>query len=1785
MVDLTQQQATILPPGESVEKVGEPKIAQAPNPQPAPPPASGEVEVDKGEMPPPQTLVPARSDVGPMSDAERKDMLDRTKFLPAVNATPDEITRYVGLIPKNKLNDATIDQLYSPYATAQYISGIEARSDKDFIGPPVSTEMDELQKTIMANDVGLFVQFDMSKENPHNHPLDPTKYIKKDPTTGKTFIDYQWLQENNGFISHVLNEKDVPIPIASLTAKQKMALRNDFSAIAGLQYVDETLTREDKEGYIKVIKPKDAVTEKRFAGQISTYNLLRKNQQAIGQTLDANMVPTHTYEEPSWFENTIASLGSSLGFDPVEHYNKLIDKVRGNTEISSAQKQAEIRLLEERRAQIIKSKGLRVEQDEDLATLLNAYRSLGFNEVELNAIISGIKDGSYERLRRKIVMGDYYADLGNMALKLPVFGTVTLGEGSLARPFESGAEPDMDSEREDPNTLGALVTSAWAFLKDIKEGRNPVFSQEDALVGDKVDVFKFPEVSDNFAKAMGVSPETAKKALSLHTGFWSTVRETGEKAAPYAAGFYLVVRGLGRTSVDRGLVPFLQTKGPDKYRNMTPQQVLDDLASNQRKYEQAQALYFDSKFKTSFSFGRGLRRGAVSLAQDATIQATRQAKNIRNVEVIKRANGFFDEAKILRDRASQAATIPERNALNLQATAKTARGIWTSLTGFPSISPIAKGEIATEAAFAIGGGTGVYLAQKYLQSGDATAFELGGGFLSALTLPTMSRLLVEKGVEPVARLTGDLILAATPTEFSKVLRTATSDLNLSAAETRQLKSFYNNMTSRMSPAERRELLNATQSYTKLVKELSELPGSTITPEDVPVLIGDLVFSTYLKGIGDYLSLRGGQVDFTKGDLKELLDFNNSLSDARESLRARMAETLQKTEPFRGNLSEESEVVLSKIFEARDEALDLLDESVETINAVSGEFRTNLSAALREGETHAGGTITQEVDRIFNQTIESLQKSLDELEANNAPVEKLREIQTSITDLRAARDQGIRDYLDKVEAGTIPMDSESVARALQKMVRDSYTDGQADVKDFYKTVEKLYSTTYADQTDVLLDLYERQAADAAFFPDLFRDPVRVAASKVTAKTPKQAELIGVAQESARRFFSSQVGFKPNEKVKTPSELINKFVNQLPDEMKERYAFSGRTNMDAFMWYRKFTQEVTPDELRFFGEFDDEAPALLKTLGIDGMDDDSIKQAADLATLDLSAVEMDLIVKGLNQVLKNPNNAGYNVASNIKNRLLQTEDADGNPVQFIKDKYGLEPQVDTEFIKFYKDKMTTVVRPHYARFDDKLLKEIGTEGDLDGNYFRKMIDALNDPKKTDPANPVDTAEHINNTVLETARKAFGTYDPKTGNFYLVAGTEGAEKFRSMLLNHYRERFFNSPQGEKMRGLLEDDKLPLNLDLKGDAELRGLDALKDARFHKVDENGDFVLDSEAPIITDDDIFSFGSLDNLVNTSFRSLIEEGEALANQALQEALSDANKISAAAKIRIKNKIYRYARAGSDPLENLNDMEALFKYVTSPSGLEEIKKIRSDITDPDEITAFDNELKLALVSGVVKETTSRPEKGVEAGKLLFDIGGATKVLDGAEYVGLRNALDEFHPDLSRTLSLFDELSERVLKRGAPLSVQPGTKAVDTLALLNRGRQVQLRQVSPTYVAMEIVAKNSQARKFNGVATILSDPILTREFIKMIETGKPLDAQIERRISSLYLKTSMKIAAMSYSDDPVTGDNGNLTGKELVAKFEESIRNNEERFVSPQPMDYEQSIQQFKKYNPYFNEGLTQ
>ena len=1784
MVDLTQQQATILPPGESVEKVEEPKIAQAPNPQPASPPASDEAKVDKGEIPPPQTLVPARSEVGPMSDAERTAMLDRTRFLPAVNATPDEITRYMGSIPKNKIKDATIDQLYSPYATPMYISSIEERSNKDFIGPPVSTEMDEFQKLIMANDVGLFVQFDMRRKNPHNHRLDPTKYIKKDPTTGKTFIDYQWLQENGGFMSHVRNSKGVPIPIASLTAKQKMALRNDFSAIAGLQYVDETLTREDKEGYIKVIKPKDAVTKKRFAGQISTYNLLRKNQQAIGQTLDANMVPTHTYEKPSWFENAISNLGAAVGLNPKEFVEKQIEELRGNTEIEEYQKQAQINVLLDRRARIIKNKGLRVEQDEDLARLLDAYRSLGFNEVQINGIVSGLQDGSYERLRRKIVMGDYYADLGNLALRLPVFGTIPLGEGSLAQPFESGAEPDMNSEREDPNTLGALVTSAWAFLKDIKEGRNPVFNEEDVLIGDKVDVLKFPQVSDNFAKAMGVSPETARKALSLHSGFWGAVRETGEKAAPYAVGLYLVVKGAGRQSVDRGLVPFLQTKGPDKYRNMTPQQVLDDLASSQKKYETAQAMYFDSKFKTSFSRGLGIRRGVLALAQDATTQATRQAQNIRNVEVIKRANGFFDEATVLRERASQAATIPERNALNLQATAKTARGVWTSLTGFPSLSPIVKGEVATEAAFAIGGGTGIYLAQKYLQSGDATAFELGGGFLSALTLPTMSRLLVDKGVEPMARFVGDLMLAATPTEFSKVMRAAGSDFDLSATETRQLTAFYNNMTSRMSPAERRELLNATQSYNKLVKELSELPGSTITSEDVPVLIGDLIFSTYLKGIGDYLSLRGGQVDFKKGDLKQLLEFNSSLSDARESLRARLAETLQKTDPFKGNLSEESKVVLSKIIKARDEALNLLDDSVETLNTISGEFTANLSSVLRDGITHSGGTITQEVDIIFNQTIESLQKSLDELEANNAPVEKLRQVQTSITELRTARNEGIRQYLIDVEEGIIPPESGSVARALQKMVRDSYTDGQADVKDFYKTVEKQYSTTYADQTDVLLDLFERQAADAAFFPDLFRDPVRVAASKVAAKTPKQTELSGVAQESARRFFSSQVGFKPNEKIKTPSELINKFVNQLPDEMKERYAFSGRTNMDAFIWYRKFTQEVTPDELRFFGEFDDEAPALLKTLGIDGMDERSIEQAANLATLDLSAVEMDLIVKGLNQVLKNPNNPGYNVASNIKNRLLQTEDADGNPVQFIKDKYGSNPQVDTEFIKFYKDRMTTVVRPHYARFDDKLLKEIGTSGELDGNYFKKMIDALNDPKKTNPANPIDTAEHINNTVLETARKAFGTYDPKTGKFYLVAGSEGAERFRSMLLNHYRERFFNSPEGQKMRGLLEDDKLPLNLNVKGDAELRGLDALKDARFHKVDENGDFVLDLEAPMITDDDIFSFGSLDNLMNTSFRTQIEEAEAIVNAALQDARAEVAKIAEATRIRIKNKVYRYVKAGSDPLENLTDMEALFKYVTSPSGLEELKKIRSDITDPDELTAFDDELKLALVSGVVKDTTSRPDKGVEAGKLLFDIGGATKILDGPEYVGLRNALNEFHPDLSKTLSLFDELSERVLKRGAPLSVQPGAKSVDTLALLNRGRQVQLRQVSLTYVAMEIVAKNSQARKFNGVATILSDPVLTREFIKMVETGKPLDAQIERRISALYLKTGMKIAALSY-DDPVTGDNGNLTGKDLLAEFEESVEDNQERFLSPQPMDYEQRINQFRKYNPYFNEGLTQ
>lgn len=1771
MVNLAQQSATILPPGQTSSSnttgstttgstSAQPQVSTNPPQSP--------------NQPPNQRVVPPRSEIGPMTDSEREQLLDRTFMLPYVDATPEEMSRFLSMIPREKLKDATYDQLYAMYKSGDIVES--PRPDANFIGPMPPTEFDSLQKTFMNNDVGMWVQYDMRKKNPHNHPLDPSKYLKEDPNTGKMLIDYNWLKSNGGFISHVKNSKGIAVPVSRLSPKQKMALRNDFSAIAGFQYVDTKIAKDDM---ITPVTVQDAVTNKKSYGLIAPYNLLRKNQEAVGQTLDTNMFPTHTYEEQSWFEKQLENIFSiGTGKDIIAYYNEKIEKLRGDTTISNARKRAEIERLTTSRSKVIRNKGLRVEEDTGAAQLLDAYRAIGLNEKQISAILTSMEGGDYSRLRRKIVMGDYYADLGNLILSglysMPIIGTIEPGQGSL---FVSGEESSENPDREDPFTVGALVATGWAYLTDIVEGRSLEFNQEDVMKGDKIDMLKFSDVSEGFAKAMGISPEKAKQTLALQEGFFDTVREVGEKGIPAAGITYVTIRGVGKKSVEDGMIPFLQTKLPSKYGNKTKQEVLDILGRDKKAYEEAQALYLDGKF--SFGTPIQFRKSMLITAQDIVVQGTRGAKNLRLSEASRKSNKLFDEARILNRRAQEAPTVSEKNALRLKAVQKHAQGIWTSLTGLPTISPIAKGEIASEVAFAIGGGTGIYLAQKYFSSGYQPAFEIGGGFIGSLSLPTISRILVEKGVEPLSRFTGNLLLASTQEEFSKALRTSAADLNLSAQETKQLSNFYNNMISRMSGSERRELVQSVDEYTTLVKELSELPGSTITPEDIPVLIGDLLLSTYLKGIGDYLSLQNLNSGLSESEFVQLMNYNRSLIDARQSLQARMAETLQKTEPFRGNLSETSETVLSKILDSKNEGIELLDESVKGLNEVTNQFRTNLSNILRESETHAGGPITQQVSDLFDLTIRALENDLEKLGLSNAPAEQLQSVRTQILELKAARDDGLKKYLADVESGKIPMDANTTAKALHKKIRDDFNDGQTAVKTFYDTIEKEYSTTYADQTDLLLDLYTKQAEDSSFFPELFEDSVRAKATRVSVKTPREPQLIGVANESASRFFTEQLKFKPTTQIKTPSELIKKIVNQMPEDLKNRYAYSGKTNMDAFMWYRKFTQEVTPDELRVFGELNEDAQTFLSRVGIDGLDQQSLDDAASLATLDLSALEMDLIVKGLNKNLANPKGSDYALVSRLKNRLLETEDANGNPTVFIRDKYGDNPQEDTEFLTFYKEGMSTTVRPHYEKFDDKLLSDISMSGELDGNYFKEIIKNLNDPKKTNPVNPEDTAEHINKTVLETARRAFGTYDPKTNQFYLVAGSDGAMLFRNLLLNHYREVFFNTPQGIKLRELVGEDKLPLTIDLKGDDQLRGLDTLKNVTFHKVDSDGNFVLDPDAPIITDDDIFSFGSLDELINTPYRTEIEAAEAIADKIFKESIEEAKKVSELTKDRIRTKLYDWAKRGGDAQSGLSDMDILFRELQDPRGFEQIKKVRSEITDEEELAFFDRELRMALVTGVIKETTSRPETGLQAGRLLFDIGGATKILQGPEYVNLNKVIDEFHPDLKKTLSLFDDLSDRVLKRGAPLTVQSGPKNVDTLAVLNRGRQIQLRQVSPMYVAMEIVTRNSQARKFNSVATILSDPVLTREFIKMVESGKALDPQMERRFSTLFLRTSLRMAADSYQDEPVVNDRGNLSGKEMIRKFEESLKMNRERYVSPTQNDPGMLIEQLKKYNPYF------
>ena len=163
----------------------------------------------------------------------------------------------------------------------------------------------------------------------------------------------------------------------------------------------------------------------------------------------------------------------------------------------------------------------------------------------------------------------------------------------------------------------------------------------------------------------------------------------------------------------------------------------------------------------------------------------------------------------------------------------------------------------------------------------------------------------------------------------------------------------------------------------------------------------------------------------------------------------------------------------------------------------------------------------------------------------------------------------------------------------------------------------------------------------------------------------------------------------------------------------------------------------------------------------------------------------------------------------------------------------------------------------------------------------------------------------------------------------------------------------------------------------------------------------------------------------------------------------------------------------------------------------------------------------------------------------------------------------------MNSFAQLDERILSRSSqnPRVARPPLE-IDALALVNRGRQVQLRQVSATYIAMEFMMRNFSRSRYNHAAVIFSDPDLTKAFINLVETNKlPADMPFES-FAARYTKLAARIAVESYSKEGATDSEGRLkTGKQLE-NFANS-RKSTNIYLSEEKYNYGKTLEDLERF----------
>jgi hypothetical protein len=1421
-----------------------------------------------------------------------------------------------------------------------------------------------------------------------------------------------------------------------------------------------------------------------------------------------------------------------------------------------------------------------LEIDPDYARLSRMLSNLGYNINDQIAFMSSVKTGEYTNIiteRNILDIPGFFVNaaigITNMTMKGAQLaaeqGVVMSPLGTFeGLPFDPtkplGLTPEARKDMVQNaffsrDGRGLLALSAQTFVDQVVKQNISVagFDIAEMTPDGFIQLKYLPTLAEEYARTVpGLTIEQAEELLSYSPSFMHDVETMAPEAAMFALGAQGIMKGLystiTRQGFDRNLIAVTGAATIEEARRIATPEQMTQVISKSLGNPQAPMRSGAMKILSILNPARHYRTGRQLLVKNALTKAELNSDEGRK-QMLRASQA---RAEQLRTEIKQSLEDWRSSTNVAQGTRAASQYIQKNLKliieeGFGPYETSALRFYGEEVAATFGVAAGAYAAEYFDDEVKGNGYyEFAGGIGGVLFGPTLLKVTTKVGADFGIALTdavswltdqqnsatlGRLATGQTWREASRTMRSAES----SAAQS-IYSSYINGLPVEMKEEFQRNAQQKRAMMDNILALQARLGIQVISEDDVPLVMGDILMSPLMIQMDEMLrqSISVSEIK----DIPNILKLQEQLLVNRSNFANKMMPIADELLKYSDQLDEETVSFLSGL---RNMAADEL-QNTATDKQAKIEYITEVhNRVLELMRTGGEGTdfAASDLVRLYQQLTDSLldgkygdpktaadlTAKLKEQDALNAQINAF--IQGQIDRMTSIATLGDEEVL----GDTVVSSLVSVHEGAKAVMRGNYDKialnsknpdtGQEYLVNLAPTIMRL-----ARGNQSFHALYGEVLSET----DMMESSLLKRAVSLRYKDPKKREFLGIANNAAERFLSNT--YTGIQDPREFSELMASVYDALPEGSRMRDdVVDGNSPIAAWMWLENFLATASADDIAAVAD----VPAI-RNIGITSVDDARI--FADSMTLPFNVLEADEITKFFTSAsYKNRGDRGY--SSILKGAREEVDTA----LQFslVDDMFG-SPSLAPEDARNSVGNARKESRTFYERFGYNKDDEVGSlihdvvtsKTDAERNKAAsRLLDKVTKPlsaSKVKNLNPNEVQRIVDTEVAPFFARIYGELDPESGEYVLVAGSEGANTVAKIIQGYASNLYLQSNAGKWLTNQANINKLPLgaNVTLEGIENITKISSgaswekannnyaqtirpllnirLKNKVVTTLDDGTERVqyVNSNTRLLDENDLFDFASLENIQDIpAVRKMLDEASDLLE-------TEAGKFKTSVQFDPEEKLREESfkaiqKVVNEALGSLGTEQARGQTafsVLASNGFSLVKRMETDLVaskGQEALPAFRAAMSEVLSREALKEIAVDGTRGRS-----IDLVKLNALLDNQDFV---RAMEDLDPQRLEGLRVIQTGLKQAYRYGEDRVDLPtvGNKptAVSWYGMINKVWQVSRHTISPRLLILEVAFRNSMNMSYNAMVDMISNPKVAKAVMDLaIKGGEPSKEQLD-------------------------------------------------------------------------------